>query len=461
MKLSWLKARQTKYSGYLTLYVLVIAAVLVAVNYLADQHNASYDSTKNKIYSLSDQTAKVAKGLKADVAITYFDRPTEFGRARDLLDRYATLSPHLKIVYVDFERNPQLVRAMGARTLGTIFVQAGAKREEAKAVSEEEITGALIRALKTGDRAACVVSGSGERTIDDSQRNGLSVLRETLEKNNYKARAISLIEKPEVPRDCTVLIVAGPHLDYTDAEVAAIETYVENGGGRALFLLDPPLNVGHQGTSENPALTKLLDGWGVTVNKDLVLDMSGAGQMFGLGPETPLVSNYESQPIVREMKGEATVFPIARSLDAKSSGKTSVEKLFQTSADSFATGDLSSGEIRINPKKDKKGPFTLAAAGTYTGGKPGSVGRFVVVGSSTWASNGVLPARSLGNRDLFLNMMNWLSSDEDLISIRPKEPEDQSFTMTGRQRDMVFYWSIVIMPLAVVLSGFMVWWKRR
>ena len=161
MKLNWLKARQTRYTGYLTVYVLVILAVLVAANYLANQHNTSFDSTKNKRYSLSDQTAKVAKALKQDVSITYFDRSAEFPRARDLLDRYANLSPRLKVEYVDLEKKPQLARSLGVRTLGTIFVQAGAKREEAKSVTEEEITGALIRALKTGDRNACFVTGSG------------------------------------------------------------------------------------------------------------------------------------------------------------------------------------------------------------------------------------------------------------------------------------------------------------
>jgi ABC-type uncharacterized transport system involved in gliding motility auxiliary subunit len=460
MKLSWLKARQTKYTGYVTIYIAVILAVLTAVNYLADQHNATYDSTKNKLYSLSEQTDKVVKGLKQDITITYFDRSTEFSHARDLLNRYANLSPRLKVVYVDLEKNPQLARSMGVRSLGTIFVQAGVKREEAKSLTEEEVTGALIRAIKSGDRNACFVSGSGERTLENSSRDGLSTLREALEKSNYKTRTISLIEKPEVPKDCTVLVVAGPRMDYTDAEVAAIQTYVQN-GGRALFMLDPPLSMGRQATTENPALVKLLGDWGVTVDKDLVLDMSGAGQLFGLGPETPLVLNYESQPIVRDMKGVATVFPIARSLEATTSGKTSVEKLFETSSDSYATDRVSGREIRVDPKKDKKGPFALAVAGTYTGGKPGNQGRFVVVGSSMWASNGVFPARSLGNRDLFLNMMNWLSSDEDLISIRPKEPADQSFVMTRSQRDLVFYWSIIIMPFAVVLSGFMVWWKRR
>jgi ABC-type uncharacterized transport system involved in gliding motility auxiliary subunit len=78
-----------------------------------------------------------------------------------------------------------------------------------------------------------------------------------------------------------------------------------------------------------------------------------------------------------------------------------------------------------------------------------------------WVTNAIFSARQIGNRDLALNMMNWLSSDEDLISIRPKEPEDQSFAMTGAQSNIVFYWSIVVLPAIVVLSGFMVWWKRR
>jgi len=153
------------------------------------------------------------------------------------------------------------------------------------------------------------------------------------------------------------------------------------------------------------------------VNKDLALDTSGIGQVFGLGPEVPLVAAYESHPIVNQMKDAATAFPISRTLDVKNGDKTTVTKLFATSDNSFATSDLSSGSIKIDPKKDKKGPLTLAAAGTYNG--PGS-GRFVVVGSSLWVGNNYI--RFNGNRDLFLNMINWLTADEDLISIRPKPP---------------------------------------
>ncbi len=458
MKFTWLKARQTKYGAYAATYIIVIIAVLAAANYLANDHNKSYDSTKNKRYSLSDQTDKVVSGLKQDVTITYFDRGSEFQRARDLLDRYDKLSPKLKVNYIDLEKKPLLAKQYGVRTLGTIFIQAGAKREEAKSLTEEEITGALIRSLKSGERNACFVSGSGERSIEESGRSGLSYMKDALEKNNYKTRTISLLEKPEVPKDCTVLMIAAPSKDYLPAEVNAIKTYVEN-GGRALIMLEPPVKFGRSEPSENPDMVKMLADWGVTLDKGLVLEDSPVGQMIGLGPQIPLVTSYETQAIVKEMKGVATIFPLSRALDIKSTDKTTVEKLFSTSDRSFATTNLGSNEIAFNDKKDKKGPLALAAAGEYKG--KSTKGRFVVIGSADWASNSVLPARQFGNRDLFLNTMNWLSSDEDLISIRPKDPEDQAFTMTTRQRDLVFYWSIIVLPVAVVFSGVMVWWKRR
>ncbi len=458
MKFGPLKARQTKYAAYATVYIVVIVAVLVIANWLGNRYNKSYDATSNKRFSLSEQTDNLVKKLKEPVTITYFDRTSEFNRAKDLLDRYDALSHKVNVVYVDPDRKPQVAKAAGVKNYGAIYVEAGGKREEAKSLTEEEITSAMIRALKTGTRNVCVVSGSGERNLEDSGRGGGADLKSILERDNYHTRAISLLEKPEVPSDCTVLVVYGPKLDYTGPAVNAIKKYVE-GGGRALFMLDPPLKMGRSDTGENAALNKLLQGWGVTLNNDLVLDTSGVGQLFGLGPETPLVSRYESQPIVKDLKGEATVFPLARSLDAKSADKTTVETLFQTSGESYATSNLSSQEIRIDPKRDKHGPLTLAAAGKYNSGK--TEGRFVVVGSSNWAANGVLTARSFCNRDLLGNMVNWLASDEDLISIRPKEAANRPLSLTRNQMSLMFYSCLFIVPLLVIAGGVSVWAKRR
>jgi len=452
MKTSWMTARQTKYTAYAGVYIIIVIAILGLLNFLANRYNKSVDTTSNKRFSLSDQTKKVVSGLQQDAKITYFDQTKNFQQAKDLLDRYEVLSHKLSVDYVDPDKKPQVAKAMGIRSYGTILVNAGGRQQEAKSVTEEEITGAIIRALKGGDRTVCVVSGSGEHALDDTGRNGYSGAKEAIEKNNYKTQGISLLDKPEVPKNCTILFIAGPRFDYVPPAVAAVKGYLDN-GGHLLMFLDPPVKFGKEEVGDNEGLVKLASDYGITPEKNLVLDTSGVGQIFGFSEAVPLVSTYESHAIVREMKGTATAFPLARSLDVK----PPAEKLFSTSENSFATANLASAKIVIDPKKDKQGPLTLAAAASKktTNGEQ----RVIVVGSSGWVTNGILAFN--GNRDLFLNMLAWLSADEDLISIRPKDQEDRRLNVSGRQMQMMFYSSVVLLPLFVIAAGFSVWWKRR
>src|SRR5262249_55546851 len=128
----------------------------------------------------------------------------------------------------------------------------------------------------------------------------------------------------EVPKDCSVLIIGGPQADYPAPAVAAIKNYID-GGGRALVMLDNTVPVGREApAAENAELVKLISQWGVTFNKDLVLDLSGLGQLFGLGPEVPLVANYESHPITQPLsKGVPSAFPLSRSLTTTNMGTAS------------------------------------------------------------------------------------------------------------------------------------------
>lgn len=458
MNLQLLKARQTKYAAYASLYIVVILAIVTVANVLANRYVKTYDATSNKRYSLSDQTAKIVKGLKEDAKLTYFDQSTRFPQAKDQLDQYANLSPKIHVEYVDPDKKPQVAREAGIKNYGTTIVQVGAKKEEAKSTSEEDLTGALIRDLKNKTRTVCFVTGSGEHQIDDSDRNGYSRLKDLLGKDQYATKSISLLQTAEVPGDCTVLVVAGPSGDYQQPEVDAIKKFVEN-GGRALFLLDPPLKFGRSEIADNDAFIALLQSWGVTLDKDLILDLNPIGQLVGVGPEVALVSHYESHAIVNEMKGSATGFPLTRSMDIKNTDKTTVEKLFSSSENSLATSKLNSPKVDPNDPKNKKGPLTIAAAGSYKTGKENEQGRFVVIGSSAWAANSFLNFN--GNRDLALNTMNWLSSDEDLISIRPKEREDRRITMTQAQMKWVRITSQFLFPLAIVIAGVTVWWRRR
>src|SRR5262252_330568 len=458
MNAKLLQARQTKYAAYATIYLLVFVSILVIVNILADRYNKSYDSTSNKRYSLSGQTAKIVKGLKQPATITYYDQSTRFDQARDQLDQYAGLSRKVRVEYVDPDKKPELARAAGVKTYGTTIVQIGDRKEEAKTLTEESITGAFIRDLKTSVRTVCFVEGSGEHQIEDTDKSGFSRFKELLGRDGYQAKSVNLVTKAEVPSECTVLVVGGPDADYQLPEVEAIRKYVEN-GGRALVLLDPPLKMGRLDISDNEALTMVLEAWGITPAKDLILDLNPIGQLTGLGPQVALVTSYDSHAIVNDMKRRATGFPIARSLDIKNGDKTTVQKLFSSSDSSLATKKLTSPAIDPTDPKNIKGPLTIAAAGTYNNGKENSQGRFVVIGSSAWAANNFISFN--GNPDLALNTINWLASDEDLISIRPKDREDRRITLTQSQMRWLRIASQFLLPLLIVVGGMAVWWRRR
>src|SRR6478672_5005967 len=249
----WLKARQTRYAAFATAYILIFLAVVVVLNILANRFNKSFDATSNKRYSLSDQTAKIVRGLKQQATITYFNQSTRFREAKDLLDQYANLSPKVKVEYIDPDKNPQAAREAGIRSFGTAVVQIGAKKEEAKSMTEEGITGAFIRNLKSTTRTVCFASGSGEHQISESEREGFSRLKDALTSDNYETQGVDLVQKAEVPGNCTVLVVGGPTRNYEQPQVDGIKKYVE-GGGRAFFMLSPPLKVGRFQIAKNDAL---------------------------------------------------------------------------------------------------------------------------------------------------------------------------------------------------------------
>lgn len=247
--------RRGEYTFYSVGYGLVVLAALVLANFLANRYDKFADFTKNKQFSLSEQTIKLVKNLKQDVTVTYFGTEDTFVSGRDLLDRYSDLSPKLTVKYIAPDKKPQLAKAAGYRPDSPVLVNSGSRREGAKSVTEEEVTGALIRSLKTGERNVCFVSGAGEHSIETSDGNGFSFLKQLLEHDNYKSRAVTLkpaaadASKPvsigqaapagpvEVPADCTVLVVGGPQEAYPAPVATAIGNYVDNGGS-AIVMLD-------------------------------------------------------------------------------------------------------------------------------------------------------------------------------------------------------------------------------
>src|SRR5437868_3658739 len=143
-----LAARQTRFGATATLYTVIVIAVLVMVNWLGNRYNKSYDTTSNKRFTLSQETKKIVQGLKSNATITYIDYTTNFTQAKGMLDRYANLSPKIRVQYIDPKKQPTVARTYAPRFPGTAYVELGDRREEAKAVTEEGLTGAFLKDLK-------------------------------------------------------------------------------------------------------------------------------------------------------------------------------------------------------------------------------------------------------------------------------------------------------------------------
>lgn len=445
----------------LIVYTLIALAIVVVVNYFVSRHDTRWDLTPNKNFSLSAQTVKILKGLKQDVTIYVFDRKENMQTQADLLDNYSTVSNRVTVRYVDPNRDPVLAREFSIHRYGSVIVASGDLHFEAKDDTEQGITNALIHVLE-GEKTVYFIQGHGERDLDGTDDSGYQKIKGEFANASYTVKPLVLMQKLQIPADAAMLIIAGPHTDYLPPEVDAIEKYVSS-GGRALIMLDPGV--------ELPNLDKMLADWNVTVQSDLVIDENPVAQIFGTRPEMPLIIKYGNSVIVKPLERTATLFPMTRSFVLSKDYKAGVatDSLCETSAESFGVAGFNSSMVKIayRPDKDFKGPLTVAASieltpsemGVKTSDASKNVnGRVVALGTSALASNAYLGFQ--GNRDLVMNIVSWLSSEENLISIRPKPPAEQVLNVSSRQMSQVFM-GVIGLPLIIIVIGTLVWWRRR
>jgi ABC-type uncharacterized transport system involved in gliding motility auxiliary subunit len=462
--------RQIKYGSNTLLIVLVVLGILGALNYLVARNGKRWDLTKNQRYSLSDQTRKVVSGLKQEVRITYFQRGREMARGQDRLKEYQALSDKLKVDYVDPVVSPAKAQLADVRGPWPILiVERGDKKERITSDSEQDLTNALIKITREGKKTVCLATGEGERSAEDTGDSGFSGAKAALGKSQYDVKDVLLLREKKVPSECTVLLVAGPEKDLLPEAVDAIRSFVRD-GGKALLMVEPEFKNAY------PNLDALVREWNVELGKDVIVDVSGMGQLFGAGELTPIASEYPYHEITRNFR-LMTLYHMARSAQAGKESKEGVtaQDLVQTSARSWAETDMKIGAaLEFDEKKDKKGPVTLGTVVTFRkptpppspSPSPGAEeppkppeGRAAVFGDSDWASNSLLGFQ--GNQDFFLNVVAWLAEDADMISIRPREPEDQRLFLTRQQQWNVGAFALAVVPGLFVVLGVLTWWRRR
>jgi ABC-type uncharacterized transport system involved in gliding motility auxiliary subunit len=471
--LAFFRGRNARYGTIASISVIAVLAILVILNYLSQERfNKRWDLTANQQFSLSEQTVKLLRELDAPVRFRVFDQEQNLEQYRTRLSEYEYQSSRVSTEYIDMDRQPQQARQANVDSYGTVLIEYKDRVERVTANTEQDLTNGLIKAITGAQKKVYFTQGHGEKDTGNSERTGYSAITEALGRDNYAVEKLVLAQQQNVPDDASVVVLGGPTSDLLPQETDMLRRYLMR-GGHLMVLLDPP-TVGGAGL---PNVETLLREWSVDAGKNVVIDASGVGQIFGGDASVPVAATYAPHPIT-ERFNLLTAYPLARSIAPTQSATEGrvAQTIIETSPRSWAETDLkASGEVALDPEAgDKPGPVSVAVAVTApvaeatppaSAPKPADEPaqkpetRMTVIGDSDFAANYALGIQ--GNRDLFMNAVNWLAQQEGLIAIRPREASDRRITLTAQRTTGIFWLSIVVVPALVFGTGVYTWWRRR
>ena len=435
--------RSSKLGANSAATIIAALAIFAFVNFLGYRHHKKFDLTAEKLFTLSDQTKKVLGGLQKDVKILNFNK-TEEGVAT-VVEQYRDLNKHITYERIDLQARPELASQFkGITGRGETVVMAGKRMEKVASLDEQSLTSAIMKVTRDQAKTVCFIEGHGEKELGGGGPEGYQQVDAKLRADNYATKSINLMATNQIPADCSVLVLAGPKKALLPSEAEMVKKYL-NEGGKLMVELDP---------EADPELSDLVKDWHIEVHNDTAIDFRGVREV---GLAVPLVTQYGQHPITKDfVRGTKTFYPQARSLKAESKDGITVIDLLKTSEACFGETELKGKEPTFDEGKDTKGPLTLGVAATKKIGEKDA--RLIVIGDSDFASNAY--QRSVANGDLFVNTINWLAEEQDLISIRPKSQTNRDVQLSATAQNLLF-WLIFFMPVAVIGLGISIWWKRR
>lgn len=427
--------------------ILAFIGILGALNYIGVRNPLHWDVTKDKQYSLSEQTKKILKNLKEPVKVTLFIKSGDSysTNLKTLWSEYKyEAGDRLTLDVIDADREPAIARAENITAYGTSVLQRGTRKTTITAAQEQDLTSALLKVTQSGQKVIYFLTGHGEMSLDSyDNRFGLSNAKDALTKQNYKTDSLTLYSRAQVPSDAALVVVAGPTKPVPLKELVALQNYVDN-GGRVFVSLHPATNAG---------LGDMVKNYGIEVRDDLVLEPGVRNNVQG-NMAAPVITKFPYHTVTQGLG--VAYFLSSRSLGKAATlptGVTNVTPLVETSADSWGETNLMERRPQFDAAKDKKGPLPIMMLAEK--GK----GRLIVAGNSSFLSNQCFS--DLNNGDLFLNSLNWMADEESLVSIPPKDMSSKNINFTPWQFQMIMLSSVLVFPLFLLSLAGYVWYRRR
>lgn len=502
-----LRARARERSTtYMAIGSLAVLALFLMANYLSYRHFDRWDWTTDQRYTLSDRTEQVLRELEREVEIFVFMSPgdSSYADVHELLTRYQAVSDRVSVTFVDPHREEAefrlLLQRFGVRAAqletGEIIADVAAVvasgdqnlrvghddlvttdlssfgGDEAPQIdikAERAFTGTILQVVSGGPTRVCVATGHGEWTLEGGSERSLTALRDEIRRDNVELEALDLAGAgATLPDHCEAVFVIGPLRPFSAEEADRLAAYARR-GGNLLLALDPVIE---RDRIQDTGLEDALRGLGVRVESALAVEPDANRRLAAMPYERFLVADYgEHRSTAALVVGQMpSVVQMARPISAiEGRGAT---PLLMTSADGFGMVDLARLDPSEEPTRadaDVPGPVTLAVAVELPAAdeaaeeeeEGGSGRRVVVVGDADWLRGEYVQTPMVANAFLASSLIGWLTEREALISIPPRRASLAAVMMSEADLDGLFLRVVVLIPSAMLLLGFAVWWSRR
>jgi ABC-type uncharacterized transport system involved in gliding motility auxiliary subunit len=437
---------------------LLVVSIVGILNFIGARNEFQFDLTKDKLNSLSDQTRKVVRELKTPIRAVYFAKLAAKEQVRPFLESYRTLNPaQFTIEYVDPDKQPSRAKQAGISRTGTLQLIAGTSSEigareiKVEELTEEKVTNALLKILKSKALEICVLTGHNEKSFNSQEADGFMGMKTALNDQSYEVKEVDLVAQGKLPEACGMVAIWGPNKAFFPQELKILSEYLKS-GGRLLVGLDMSFG----GTDAAPEINKVLSPWGIQFDRALLIDPSI--RALELDASVLLVNQFSREHPVTKDFTSAVALPFSRPVvPVPEKGSTlKLEKILSTSSKAWAESslkELSTGAVQYTAGQDTIGvlhPGILVQTPST---------RIAAFGSASFANNSY--SRMLNNSDLFLNAVAWVLEDESTIAIRPKEKVAGKIELTSKQGIFVFLLTVIGLPLAVASGGIGFWAYRR
>ena len=431
------------------LFVVLLIGFAMAIVWVSKDIKTQWDLTQGQRNTLSQASIDVLKQVTGPVTVTaYATAQDAEGDARKtvetFLGSYQRAKKDFQLTFIDPREQPQKAQAAGVRANGELVVEYNGRSEHLTSLTEQDLTNLLLRLVRSAQRQVSYLDGHGERKLDGRANYDLGDFGAQLSVKGFKTAALNLAIAPEVPDNVAVLIIASPRVDLLPGEVIKIKRWIDK-GGNLLWLIDNDSLHGMQG---------LADELGLSLMSGTVIDPAAGG--LKLPPTFALATAY-GQHRITERSTVMSVFPYARRIAASEGTKWRFTPLVEVARQGWLETGSIDNNVAFDRNKDVPGPIVAAAALERSVGDRKQ--RIVVTGSGHFLANQFIG--TLGNLDLGVNMINWLVGDEALITVQPRTRSDLTLELTRAGLALMGFGFLLVLPLSMLISGGVIWWRRR